>query len=945
MLTHLVNLQARKCGDDNLMKKPGEKMTSGFPTGTVTFLFTDIEGSTRLWEQYPESMQAALARHDILLREIIENQDGHIIKTTGDGLHAVFGRATAALAAGLACQQALLGQVWPGLPGPLRVRMGLHTGEAEFRDGDYYGSTINRAARLMSIAAGGQTLLSSTMTGLVRDQLPQGVNLSDLGEHRLKDLTRPEHIFQLNGAGLPVDFPPLRSLNTLPNNLPLQLTSFVGREREMAEAKRLLAATRLLTLTGPGGTGKTRLSIQVAADMLDAFPAGVWLVELAPLSDPALVLQELASVLGVREQQGRPLIDTLIDYLRTKTLLLILDNCEHLIDACAQMVTILLSACPHLKILPSSREAFGVAGETAYRVPSLSLPDVHASTPEALVQSEAVRLFVERAQAAQPRFTLTTQNISAIAQICQRLDGIPLALELAAVRLRLFTVEQIATRLDDRFRLLTGGSRTALPRQQTLRALIDWSYDLLSEAERVALSRLSVFAGGWTFEAAEAVLGLDTLDLLSHLVDKSLVVAEEPSQNGERRYRLLETIRQYARDKLLESGEVPTVRDLHLDTYLRLATEAELRLEGPQMLPVLDQLETELDNIRTAMEWALERNPQATLQLAASLPRFWASRGKLTEGRRWLDDGLARFNALAPAEGDSGRRLQALKAKGLSAAGTLAFGQGELNASRTLSEESVALARAAGEQRTLVKALSMLGFVTAWLGDGEATDAVIEEALQLARTTNDKSDIALVKGLQSVREMHLYGDFAAARTFAEEALKLWRDLGDPWDIAISIMGLGAMATLQGNYSQALAHYEEGEMLFRQLGDRNMVNAMQSERAHIERRLGHYAQAVALYSKTLAGWQELGNQAALAHELECFAFIAVAQNQTQRAACLLGAAEALRESVDSPMTANERIEYDQNVATLRAQMDAQELAVAWAEGRAMTMEQAIQFALE
>ncbi len=732
MLALLVNLQARKCGDDNLMKKPGEKMTSGFPSGTVTFLFTDIEGSTRLWEQYPEAMQAALAMHDVLLREIIEDQGGHVIKTTGDGLHAAFERATAALAEGLACQQALLGQVWQGLPGPLRVRMGLHTGEAGFRDGDYYGSTINRAARLMSIAAGGQTLLSSTTTGLVRDQLPQGVNLSDLGEHRLKDLTRPEHVFQLNGAGLPADFPPLRSLNTLPNNLPLQLTSFVGREREMAEAKRLLAATRLLTLTGPGGTGKTRLSIQVAADILDAFPAGVWLVELAPLSDPVLVLQAVASVLGVREQQGRPLIDTLIDYLRAKALLLMLDNCEHLIEACAQLVAYLLGACPNLKILSSGREALGVAGETAYRVPSLSLPAAGTSTPEALIRSEAVRLFVERAQAMQPGFALTVKNMVAIAQICQRLDGIPLALELATARLRLFTAEQIATRLDDRFRLLTGGSRTALPRQQTLRALIDWSYDLLSEAERMALSRLSVFAGGWTFEAAEAVLGPDALDLLSHLVDKSLTVAEEPKQSGERRYRLLETVRQYGRDKLLESGEAPAVRDLHLQTYLRFAVEAEPKLEGPQMLPVLDQLEAELDNIRTAMEWALERDPQAALQLAASLPRFWQSHGKLTEGRRWLGDSLTRFDTLAPAEEDSGRRRQALKAKGLSAAGTLAFGQGELNAARALLEESVVLARATGEQRTLVKALSMLGYVAIWLGDGETADAVLEDALQFA---------------------------------------------------------------------------------------------------------------------------------------------------------------------------------------------------------------------
>ncbi len=482
-------------------------MTSTLPTGTVTFLFTDIEGSTRLWEQFPEAMQTALTRHDVLLRGIVESHGGGVIKSTGDGLHAVFNRATEGLAATLACQQALAGEVWTGLPSPLRVRMGLHTGESELRDDDYFGSTLNRAARLMSIAAGGQALLSSATTELVLDQLPQGVVLQDLGEHRLKDLTRPEHVFQLSSPGLPTDFPPLRSLNTLPNNLPVQLTSFIGREDEMAEAKRLLATTRLLTLTGPGGTGKTRLSLQVAADVLDVFPDGAWLAELAPLSDPVLVSQTVASVLGVREQPGRPLVDTLIDYLRAKSLLLILDNCEHLIEACDQLVTSLLSACPRLKILPSSREALGIAGETTYRVPSLSLPDARHSTPEALMQCEAVHLFVERAQAVQPRFALTSRNLNATIQICRRLDGIPLALELAAARLRLFTVEQIAARLDDRFRLLTGGSRSALPRHQTLEALIDWSYDLLPEPEREALRRLSVFAGGWTFDAAEAIIG------------------------------------------------------------------------------------------------------------------------------------------------------------------------------------------------------------------------------------------------------------------------------------------------------------------------------------------------------------------------------------------------------------------------------------------------------
>ena len=917
-------------------------MVYNIPTGTVTFLFTDIESSTHLWEHYPEWMRGAFARQETILRTAIAAHQGYPYKMIGDAFQVAFATALEGVFAALEAQRALTAEPW-GEPGPLRVRMALHTGVTEERGDDYVGPALNRAARLMSIAAGGQTLLSSATTELVRDQLPQGAILHDLGEHRLKDLTRPEHVFQLSSPGLPSDFPPLRSLNTLPNNLPIQLTSFIGREGEMAEAKRLLATTRLLTLTGPGGTGKTRLSLQLAADVLDVFPDGVWLAELAPLSDPALVPQTVASVLGVREQPGRLLVDTLIDYLRSKSLLLILDNCEHLIDACAQLVTSLLSACPRLKILPSSREALGIGGETIYRVPSLSLPEARHSTPEALIQCEAARLFVERAQAAQPRFTLTKHNLNATIQICRRLDGIPLALELAAARLRLFTVEQIAMRLDDRFRLLTGGSRSALPRHQTLGALIDWSFDLLPEGEQVALRRLSVFAGGWTFEAAEAVIGPEALDLLSHLVDKSLVVAEEHEE--QRRYRLLETIRQYARDKLLEWGEAPTVRDLHLETYLHLAVEAEPRLEGPEMLRWLDRLEAELDNFRAAMEWALDRKPEAALQLAASLRWFWQSRGSLAEGRRWLRDSLAHFEALSPVEGEARRGRLALRAKGLAAAGTMAFAMGELHAARTLLEESAALARETGEQRTLGSALGMLGFAVVWLGDAAAADAVIEEGLRLCQATNDRRDIIAIKTVQGVLATQLKGDFAAAQAYLEETMQLLRELGNPWLTATSIMGFGAMMAYKGNYTEAIAHFEEGETLFRQLGDRHMVIAMQSERAHIERRLGHYSQAVALYSKTLSGWQETGNRAALAHELECFAFIASAQSQAPRAACLLGAAEALRASVDSPMQASERLEYDQAVSAVRAQLDGAAFERAWAEGRMMTMEQAVALALE
>ena len=481
-------------------------MAANIPTGTVTFLFTDIEGSTKLWEQYPEAMKTALARHDEILKQTIEGHHGHIIKTTGDGIHAAFETAHDGVSAALHVQQAVAAEKWEEIkPHKIKVRIGLHTGEAEFRAGDYYGSTLNRAARLMSIGHGGQTLLSSTAADLVYDQLPEGASVRDLGKVRLKDLVRPEHVFQLTHPDLSAEFPPLNSFDSHPNNLPIQLTSFIGRERELAEAKSQLASARLLTLIGPGGTGKTRLALQIGAEMLPDFADGVWLAELAPLADPVLVLPTVASLLGLREQPDMPLNELLIDFLRDKELLLILDNCEHLLESCSKLADQLLHVCANLKIIGSSREPLGIAGETVYRVPSLSVSKPDEVKSETLIKSESAQLFIERALAANPKFNVSDKNALSVAQICRRLDGIPLALELAAARVASLSVEQIAARLDDRFRLLTGGSRNALPRQQTLRALIDWSYDLLSDDERALMRRLSVFSGGWTLEAAESI--------------------------------------------------------------------------------------------------------------------------------------------------------------------------------------------------------------------------------------------------------------------------------------------------------------------------------------------------------------------------------------------------------------------------------------------------------
>ena len=525
---------------------------SALPDGTVTFLLTDVEGSTALWERSSEAMQAALARHDAIMADVVGRHNGIVVKSRGEGdsIFAVFGLARDAVAAAAELQRTLQTEPWP-TETQLRVRMALHTGEAELRDGDYFGSVVNRAARLRAVAYGGQILLSQATEQLVQDHLAADLGLYDLGEHRLRNLERPERIFQLTAPDLPRESRPLLTLDTLPNNLPTQLTSFVGREREIAEVRALLSTVRLLTLVGSGGAGKTRLSLQVAAGLVDRYPDGVWLVELAALADPTLVPQTVAAALGVRDPGARSLTAVLAEHLQSKQILLVLDNCEHLVGACAELADALLHASPGLRILATSREALGIAGETTWRVPSLLLPDPRQlPTADRLLAFEAVRLFIERAVAAAPGFTITNANAPAVVQICQRLDGIPLAIELAAVRVKVLTPEQIAARLDDRFRLLTAGSRTALPRQQTLRALVDWSHELLTEPERLLFRRLSVFAGGWTLEAAEAVCADDAssgaqqaldafeiLDLLALLVDKSLVLTDE--HRGATRSRLI----------------------------------------------------------------------------------------------------------------------------------------------------------------------------------------------------------------------------------------------------------------------------------------------------------------------------------------------------------------------------------------------------------------------
>jgi predicted ATPase/class 3 adenylate cyclase len=930
-------------------------------TTTVTLLFTDIVDSTRLWEEQPEAMKDALARHDEILGAVVTDHGGRIIVGTGDGIYAAFPSALGGVAAVIDAQRGLLAESWPTTES-LRIRMALHTGEAETIDGDPKGPAANRAARLMALASGGQILLSQASADLVQDRLPAGIGLRDLGEHTLRSLSRPERIYQLTGGGLPDDFPPLRSVATHPNNLPAQLTLFIGRARELSEVGALLQNTRLLTLTGPGGTGKTRLALEIAAERLEHYTDGAWLVELAPLSDSGLLLSAIGGALRVTEQPGRSLATALVEYLRHKRLLLVLDNCEHLIEACARQADELLRAAPDLTILATSREMLGVAGETAYRVPSLTLPEAGGAALDALHRSEAVQLFVTRAAAAQSGFALTAENANAIVDICRRLDGIPLAIELAAARTRALGVADIAARLDDRFRLLTGGSRAALPRQQTLRALVDWSWDLLSGPERMLLRRLSVFAAGWTLEDAEAVCAdpdkgpgdadaldaldaLDVLDLLAALVSKSLATAET-DRDGKTRYRLLETIRQYSRDRLFEAGEAAQTRDRHAAHFLALAEVGGPALKGPDLMPWLYRLRPELDNFRLALEWYLEREPETGLRLACALEMYWVFIGRiLTEGLNWLSQLLERTGPLPEYLDSAGSERILLYAHALVVQGRITQALGQFVLTRQVSDAAAALARRVGDGEILSMALGLSGFAAAMMGDNDLAQQHAQEVLALTEDGGSLWDrgLALIGLMQvSLRSRH---DVAEAQAYFEEIQRTIRRMKpSPFMKAQVEWGAGMLSAIAGEPEAAVGHLIQSNRLFSELELPLFANTTRSEVAHLLRRQGDLTAAHSHYCETLRAWQTSGSLLAVAHQLESFAYLAVAEGQPERAARLLGAAVALRESAGGDMLPAEREEYDRAVETLRAALPASAFATAWDAGRALDMNAAVDYAL-
>ncbi len=837
-------------------------MTS--PAGVVTYLFTDIEGSTRLWEEAPERMRVALARHDALAREAVAAHAGTLVKTTGDGIHAAFDDPLDAVEAALALQFALATESSAQLQ--LDVRCGVHMGPGERRDGDFYGPEVNRAARIMGAAHGGQVLVSQPVALLVGTRLRDGAALRALGELRLRDIAGTEQVFQLLHPRLRAQFPPLRSLASTPTNLPQQLTSFVGREAALAEVVEHTRRTRLVTLVGPGGIGKTRLSLEAAASMLDAFPDGVFVVELAPIGDARLVAQAVATVLGVKEEAGKPVVEALMKHLAGRRMLLVLDNCEHLVQGCADLATAVLRASASLHILASSREALAIRGEQVYAVPALSLPagpapgsrarDEGASRrflDDALRGSEAARLFIERAVAARADYEVAGEDGAAIIEICRRLDGIPLAIELAAARTRTMPVPRIAERLSDRFRLLTGGDRSAMPRQQTLRALIDWSYDLLDAPEQAVFRRLALFAGDFTLESAEQVVAgddvdaADVVDLVAHLADKSLVMADTSAG----RYALLETVRQYAEECLRAAPEHAEVRQRYLEHYDALASEARAELMGPHQGEWLSRLDLEHDNLLAVLGWheGGEAADAARMRIAEAIKFYWFSRGLLELGKRVAVEVLARAPMSAPP---------ALRGPLLLAAGQFALWQGNYPEADRHLRESVAIARAGGDPTATLVALQPLGFVTLALGDATAAAPLFEEALALARKGGDPRQIA--SALNQLGQLdRMRGDAPTAASRFSEALPLARVAGNAGLVAIVLLNAAMVEMAVGRVNGVARMLLEALGLAVETGNRPAVQAAFDAGAGLASMLDEPAAAARFLGTAASQLDDLGTR--------------------------------------------------------------------------------------
>ena len=861
------------------------------PTGTVTFLFTDIEGSTRLLQQLGEGYREVQERHDEILRASIDEADGYVVRTEGDSFFATFTSAVPAIHAAVAAQRALAQQEWPA--GPLRVRMGLHTGEGVLLGGDYLGIDVNRAARIAAAGQGGQILLSESTLALVEHALPEGVTSRDLGAHRLKDIEHPERIHDLVIDGLLTEFPPIRSLGSGATNLPMPRTSFVGRRSEMEGIAALLDQTRLLTLTGPGGTGKTRIALEVASRLHGRFKDGASFVSLESVADPTLVTSTIAATLVVRDPSSQDSLEALTRYLRDRNLLLLLDNFEQVVEA-GPVVDHLLGAAPGLSILVTSRVPLHLSWEQEYRVPPLTLPDPEAVDVETAAASESVMLFVERAAAVRPGFRLSEETAGAVAGITARLDGVPLAIELAASRTKILSPDELLARLERRLPLLTGGARDLPERQRTLRSAIAWSYDLLEADERGLFARLAVFAGGWSLAAAEAVCGpglaVDVLDGLGTLVDDSLVL-EGSVSSAETRFRMLETIREFAAEQLDSSGDEEEMHRRHARYMTDLAEEAEPNLTRETQADWFRRLEQEHDNFRVALDWA-ERTGDAdtAARIASPLWRFWQQQGHLAEGR-------ARLERVMAMPGSGGR--DAVRTRGLGALGGVAYWQGDYEGMEAAWEEAVEIAREIGDPGLIARAIYDYSFVPRVNGDFDGAEALLAETLTVARQAGDRTLIGyatLFLGYGRVQR----GDLGAGMSLVKETVAIARETQDRLFLTEALGGLSSIEIFTGDVSRAKEHLLEIVRL-----------------------------------QTAAG-----NRMGLAAVLVPMSMIASHDGRYELAARLNGTADRMREELGGGPPAIAYSTWGDSAEEARRALGRDAYERAWGEGRIMTMDEVV-----
>lgn len=858
------------------------------PTGIVTFLFTDIEGSTKLYQDFPESMPAAIEKHNSILNESVNSFNGFVFKTVGDAFCCAFSNPDEAVNAAFDAQTKLSSAEWNDAV--INVRMGIHSGRSEWNGKDYMGYvTLARTQRIMSSAYGGQILISDDAFGSIGDVKPDNFSFRDLGERRLKDLIQPMKLYQIVSDKIQSDFPPLKTLDARPNNLSVQLTSFIGREKEISEIRKLLSGTRLLSILGPGGTGKTRMALQTGADVIDEFNDGVWITELAPLSDPELVLPTIARSAGISEQPGQKTETTLLNYLKEKELLIILDNCEHLIEEASKTAEKILQFCSKVKIIATSREALRSDGETVFRILSLSHPDpAKKITPLELSQYEAVRLFIERALTVNPNFRINNDNAPALAQICFQLDGIPLAIELAAARVNILNVQKISQKLNDRFRLLTGGKRTALPRQQTLKAMIDWSYDLLTEKEKKLFQRLSVFTGGWVIEAAEEICtneeidNFEMLDVHTNLLDKSLIYTSEKS--GSVRFYLLETVKQYADEKL---GEDTGLRRNHYNYFSSLADHESMKLKGIDQLHWVRLIDTELDNIRAAILWASENDTAEACRLIYTFSEFWKIKGYFLEGLQTcikilnsgrITDEFSKAKVLFIAAlmnqniGNSAeaerfleeshnifRKVNSLSDIGncLNISGLIYYSfKGDYEKAYELHNQAISIFRELDIKSGIAFSFYNISFTVHLRGDSDLAMEYKKESLRIYKELNDLNQVSLVQASIGVFE-YKRDNLESAKSYSEESLAIANDLGNKYLICINLINLGCVYIEYRQYEKARQMLEEALTIIKEYGYTSSLLVALLYLGNVESGSGNYINAISYYKQSILTGSEAG----------------------------------------------------------------------------------------